>query len=99
MAPWSIDLCQATTFVYLDDIVTTTFGDLSTVHVTTIHNYSSSCTHTYINNLNEHVHSFDDDSDADDDSDDDDVPDLMDSNDSVADDDMPDLGFVVAQAG
>ena len=79
---------------------------MSTVHVTTIHNYRSSCTHTYINSLNEHVHSFADsdaksnDSDsADDDSDDDDVPDLMDPDDSDADDDMPDLGFIVAQAG
>ena len=64
-----------------------TFDGLSTVYVTTMPNYPSSCTHTYINSSDEHVYSF---ADSDDDSDDD-VPDLMDPDDSDIYDDMPDL--------
>ena len=70
---WSHDLCQPTTMVYIDDIVTTTFDGLSTVHITTL-----PPTHAYTSSPNEH---FDGYTDSDDDSDYDDLPDLMDPDD------------------
>ena len=89
---WTIDLCQPTTYAYMDDIVTITFDGLSIVYVTTVPNRHSPYTHKYIYTPNELARDFID-SDSDDD-----IPDLMDPDNSDSDDDMPDLGFSVAQA-
>ena len=70
---WYHDLCQPTTMVYIDDIVTTTFDGLSTVHLTTL-----PPTHAYASSPNAY---FDGYTDSDDDSDYDDLPDLMDPDD------------------
>ena len=81
-APWSSDLCLPTTFtfVYLDEIVTTTFDGLSTTVCVTTYNHRSP--HNKYNcGPDEHVQDF---TDSDDDSDDD-IPDLMDPD----DEDMP----------
>ena len=79
-ASWSADLCHTTTFIYLDDIVTIDFDDLSLVRVTTIPNRHSPYTQKYIDSLNELARGFTDS--------DDDVPELMDPDDSDADDDV-----------
>ena len=69
--------------VYIDDIVTTTFDGLSTVHLTTL-----PPTHAYASSPNAYFHGY---TGSDDDSDYDDLPDLMDPDDDSDYDDLPDL--------
>ena len=76
---WSHDLCQPTTLVYIDDVITTTYDGLSMVDVTTLPNNHSQF-HAYASSPDEHFNGYSD-TDSDDDSDYDDLPDLMDPDD------------------
>ena len=76
---WSHDLCQPTTLVYIDDVITTTYDGLSIVDVTTLPNNHSQF-HAYASSPDEHFNGYSD-TDSDDDSVYDDLPDLMDPDD------------------
>ena len=75
----SHDLCQPTTLVYIDDVITTTYDGLSIVDVTTLPNNHSQF-HAYASSPDEHFNGYSD-TDSDDDSVYDDLPDLMDPDD------------------